>query len=214
MTGAESLGKMERRKPFPVLLALLLILLASGISPAEASMSVLGSSKGKECYVQARMSAGHSAAIAVCRDALAFDSLRERDRAATLVNLGIILTHAAKHPEALKAFDDAEALRPGLTEVMINRGNTYFHQREFALAIAEYGRSIDAGTDRRAEAYVNRGLAHEYSKDFPSAARDYACALAHRPEFPKADRGVLRVQQLGHEVPAGCVDHASGAASN
>lgn len=192
-------------------LGLLVGLLVAGPSAVDASMSVLGSSNGKECYFQARVSAGHSAAISVCRDALAFDSLSEKDRAATLVNLGIILTHAAKHPEALKAFDDAEEIRPGLTEAMINRGNTYFHQREFELAIEEYGRSLEAGTGRRAEAYVNRALAHEYRKDFPSAARDYACALAHRPEFAKAERGVSRVRNLGHEVPASCEDSVAAA---
>lgn len=195
------------------------VLLAVGVTgfvvqPAVGAMSVLGSSNGKDCYFHARMSAGHSAAVSVCRDALAFDSLGDRDRAATLVNLGIVLTHAARHTQALDAFDQAEELRPGLTEAMINRGNTYFHQREFAMAIAEYGRSLESGTDRRAEAYVNRALAHEYSKNYPHAARDYACALVHRPGFAKADRGVSRVQQLGHEVPSGCLDSAAGSAAN
>ncbi|MEO2167027.1 MAG: tetratricopeptide repeat protein, partial [bacterium] len=182
-----------------------LVLLAFLVGPAASAMSVLGSSNGRECYLHAMMGDGSSDAASVCRDALALDSLGRHDRAATLVNLGIVLTHSQEHAGAIDAFDKAEALRPGLTEVMINRGNTYFHLRDYSGAIAEYGRSLQLGTTRRAEAYVNRALAYEYIRDFASAARDYACALAHRPLFAKADRGVVRVRAHGHEIPGGCV---------
>lgn len=187
------------------LLMFVLVLLAFLAGPAAGAMSVLGSSNGRECYLHATMSSGSSEAASVCRDALALDGLGQRDRAATLVNLGIVLTHAQDHAAAIVVFDEAESLRPGLTEAMINRGNAYFHQRDYPRAIAEYGRSLEEGTTRRAAAYVNRALAYEYTRDYASAARDYACALVHRPSFAKADRGVVRVRAHGHAIPTRCV---------
>ena len=171
------------------------------LTAANAAMSVVGSSYGRDCYLSASMGGDSQQEIHKCRMALTLERLGDRDRAATLVNLGIILTHAARHDEAISSFDSAEKINPGLTEAMINRGNSYIHQREFMLAIAEYDRSLKLGTRRRAEAFANRGLAHEYVADYPRAASDYACALAHREGFPKVDRGLTRVRTKGVEIP-------------
>lgn len=170
-------------------------------SPAWAAMSVVGSSYGRDCYRSASMGGDSSAEIQTCRAALAMERLRTRDRAATLVNLGIILTHAARHDEAIASFDAAEKLSPGLTEAMINRGNSYIHQREFSQAIEEYDRSLALGTSRRAEVFANRGLAYEYVGDYARAASDYACAGAHRDGFPKVERGLERARAKGVKPP-------------
>ena len=164
-------------------------------------MSVIGSSFGRDCYLSATTGGASEEDIHTCRQALTMERLGDRDRAATLVNLGIILTHAARHDEAISSFDAAEKINPQLTEAMINRGNSYIHQREFGLAIEEYDRSLALGTSRRAEVFANRGLAHEYVADYPSAAMDYACALAHRDGFAKVDRGLGRVRIKGVEIP-------------
>jgi tetratricopeptide (TPR) repeat protein len=176
-------------------------LVALGSTTAMAAMTVVGSSYGRDCYLSASMGGDSDAEIQSCRMALVMERLGDRDRAATLVNLGILLTHAARHDEAITSFDAAEKINPRLTEAMINRGNSYIHQREFLLAIEEYDRSLQLGTSRRAEAFANRGLAHEYVADYLKAATDYACALAHREGFPKVDRGLSRVRVKGVEIP-------------
>lgn len=178
-----------------------LLLFALGSTSALAAMSVVGSSFGRDCYLSATTGGASEEDIHTCRKALTMERLGDRDRAATLVNLGIILTHAARHDEAISSFDAAEKINPQLTEAMINRGNSYVHQREFGLAIEEYDRSLALGTSRRAEVFANRGLAHEYVADYPRAAMDYACALAHRDGFAKVDRGLGRVRVKGVEIP-------------
>lgn len=183
------------------ILGVSMLLPAFGSTSALAAMSVIGSSFGRDCYLSATTGGASEEDIHTCRKALAIERLGDRDRAATLVNLGIILTHASRHDEAISSFDAAEKINPQLTEAMINRGNSYIHQREFGLAIEEYDRSLALGTSRRAEAFANRGLAHEYVADYPRAAMDYACALAHREGFPKVDRGLGRVRVKGVEIP-------------
>ena len=178
-----------------------LLLFALGSTSALAAMSVVGSSFGRDCYLSATTGGAGEEDIHTCRKALTMERLGDRDRAATLVNLGIILTHAARHDEAISSFDAAEKINPQLTEAMINRGNSYVHQREFGLAIEEYDRSLALGTSRRAEVFANRGLAHEYVADYPRAAMDYACALAHRDGFAKVNRGLGRVRVRGVEIP-------------
>ncbi len=190
-------GKSGSRLATMVISAL--VVLTSG--SAEAAMSVIGSSFGRDCYLSATTGGAAAEDIHTCRKALSMERLGDRDRAATLVNLGIILTHAARHDEAITSFDAAEKINPQLTEAMINRGNSYIHQREFGLAIEEYDRSLELGTRKRAEAFANRGLAHEYVADYPRAARDYACALAHRETFPKVDRGLDRMRIKGIAIP-------------
>ena len=189
-----------RRSQLSILLVMTM-LIGMGATTATAALSVIGSSFGRDCYLSATTGGASDEDIHVCRKALTMERLGDRDRAATLVNLGIILTHAARHDEAISSFDAAEKINPRLTEAMINRGNSYIHQREFGLAIEEYDRSLQLGTQRRAEAFANRGLAHEYVADYPSAALDYACALAHRDGFPKVDRGLGRVRVRGVEIP-------------
>jgi tetratricopeptide (TPR) repeat protein len=74
-----------------------------------------------------------------------------------------------------------------------NRGNAYFDTRQFARAIADFGRAI-ALDDSFSLAYLNRGLAYERHGDKQAAAADYRRALALDPKLHVAQRRLQRLR--------------------
>jgi tetratricopeptide (TPR) repeat protein len=80
------------------------------------------------------------------------------DHAEALNNRGVTLQALGRHPDALKSYDAALALRPDFVEALVNRGITHYELKRFDDALANYDRAISLRPDN-ADALSNRGNA-------------------------------------------------------
>ena len=167
------------RSFFP-LLAITLLLCAS---TASAQISIIGNSKARECYNEARSDGTNTEP---CDDSLAGDMLVGRNLAATYVNRAVVRTNAGKLEAALKDLERAEALRPEFGEIYASRGNIFFYQSSFEEALAEHDRGIAAGMKKLYAAHYNRGLALEQLGRIEEAKDAYRQSIALAPEFDLA----------------------------
>ena len=180
------------------------ILCLAAASPSQAAVSVFGTSLARECFENAQLGTSTSG-IDSCDKALKQEQLTPGDRAATLVNRGIILNRARKLDAALADFSAALKLRPELGEAHLNRGNTYFFRREFESALGDYTQAIEQETSDLHVAYFNRALVHEVMKDYDAARADLAQALSLSPNFLQATQRLDIISKL----EAGVVKPAS-----
>lgn len=153
--------------------------------PAEAAITVFGDRDAQKCYESARFRAS-SGAKAACDRALRNPRLSRRDRAATLVNRGILLNRRKRVSDAIDDFNSALRINAGLGEAYLNRGNSEFFRKRIKAALADYTRAIRHNTPQLYAAYLNRGLAHEVLGEIAKARQDYEKVLELKPGFAPA----------------------------
>lgn len=165
---------------------------------AQSVMIIGGSEAARECFRRAGFVVTTRSAddddVAQCNAALESGGLGLRDRAATYVNRGILLLAAGNISGARASYDQALDLAPDLGEVYINIGNVCLLQQQYKLAIVQYTRGIPVMRRGLHVAYLNRGLAHEYLKDYPHAVDDYAKAVELAPGWLRAQKMLARAQ--------------------
>lgn len=181
------------------LILLLFAALTIAASTVRAqSIQVLGSGEeARRCSDSAQMAASLGSAsrsdLDDCNRALEMVALRQRDRAATLLNRGILQSALGDQDAAMASYDKALVVMPELPEPWVGRGNVFFLRGDAAAAIAAYDRSLAMGITRRHVVLLNRGMAHEARGDLVAAERDYREALAITPEWVLAKSRLQRV---------------------
>lgn len=171
------------RTMFPILFTFTVLIAV--ISPAQSAETVFGNSDAQRCFEGARYGAGRNGEGA-CNRALMPGALSKSDRAATLVNRGIIYNRTRRLEEAVADFNAALEIDPGLGEAYLNRGNTRFFQRRMEEAKADYGKAIELKSRDLHAAYFNRGLVYEVLQDKEAARADFEAALRVKPDFVAA----------------------------
>lgn len=170
-----------RQLPFPaIVLGTVLLCL-----PAQAAKTVFGDSDAQKCYESARFHVS-SSGKAACDRALRNRGLSRRDRAATLVNRGILLNHQKRADDAIDDFNSALRINATLGEAYLNRGNSEFFRKRIKAAVADYNRAIRHNSPELHAAYFNRGLAHEVLGEIAKARSDYEKVLELKPGFSPA----------------------------
>lgn len=164
------------------------------VLPAHAALNVFGSTLARECYEAAMSGSGTGAAL--CERALAGDQMTDRDRAATLVNRGIVYNTARQLDLAVADFDAALKINPNLGEAYLNRGNAHFWQHNYAAAIADFGKAIDLKTASLDYAHYNKALAEMNVGKFEDAKADLTAALAITPGFKVASDRMAEVNKV------------------
>ncbi len=159
-----------------------------GRSGGSMSMSVIGGdSRAQDCYRSAGIASQiHYATrneVEDCTYALEFGALSQRDRAATLVNRGIIYMALEEYERAIKDYTAAKKLSPNFGEIYINVGNVFFLGKLYDKAIEEYTAALERSTTRRHIAYFNRAMAYEKLGDFTSAETDYKAVMELMPDW-------------------------------
>jgi tetratricopeptide (TPR) repeat protein len=166
------------------LISLAALAIIAPASAAAQSTVIVGTSQARSCYEAALAGTSRSAAgLARCEAALAGDALSRRDRAATEVNMGILLMRDGRTHEALAAYDRAIDMMPGLGEAWLNRGIARFGQREYAAAEADFTRSLDLNIREAHKAYYHRALSLDARELYPQAYADFQRALELSPEW-------------------------------
>lgn len=186
-------------------LSLAVITLAAVPALAQ-SVQVLGSGEeARRCSDAAQMAASIGGAsrsdVEDCNRALGTVALRQRDRAGTLVNRGILETALGDHDAAMTSYDKALVVMPELPEPWVGRGNVLFLRGDRAGAITAYDRSLEMGITRRHVVLLNRGMAYEAQGDLAAAERDYRDALLIAPEWALAQSRLERVLAKRRAAP-------------
>ena len=110
--------------------------------------------------------------------------------------LGVSLLQERRFAQAIEAFTQAIADRPGAPENYNNRGVCRFFIGDLDGAVADYTRAVTLNP-MYAEAYKNRGGAWFYRQDYPKAVDDYTRALEIAPSDAETHyhRGIARYYQ-------------------
>jgi tetratricopeptide (TPR) repeat protein len=165
--------------------AVLLAAMTAGATSAGAAVTTLGGGHGRDCYEAAEYKRSEArSGIAVCTLALETEALNRRDRAATLINRGIIQMRERNLAAAIADYDAALRADNSLAEGYVNRGIALVHlggrDRD---AIADLSRGIAMNPSRPEVALYTRGVAHELAGDLRQAYEDYSAAAALKPDW-------------------------------
>jgi tetratricopeptide (TPR) repeat protein len=157
-------------------------LLLGGATAAQGAATVLGGGFGRECFLAAEWKRDTRPSLDICTRALTEEALSRRDRAATLVNRGIIHMQARDLPRAIEDYAAAIRLEPRLAEAHVNRGIALLHQGGAdADAIAALTQGLRLGPNRPEVALYSRAVAHEIAGNVREAYEDYQAAAAAKP---------------------------------
>lgn len=160
--------------------------------PAHGASSVLGPGPARACYEAANSGRADLASLLDCDTAISGAELNARDRAATVVNRGVIHLLRRDAASALKDFDLAIAWRPDLGEAYVNRGAALILQGDYQGAITSINRGLELGAEDPHEAYFNRAIAHEKLDDMRAAYADYRRAIELKPDWALPQQELAR----------------------
>lgn len=176
-------------------LALVVLAAAVAAGDAGAAVSVIGGGLAHACYRavdDARAPARR--ALETCDLALEVEALSRADRAATLVNRGILHMRGGRNARALADFEAGLAIQPDLAEAKVNLGAALYNMGRFQEALSRLDEGVTAtAPEARAVGHYNRALAREALGDVRGAYEDFRAALAIRADF---DLAALQLQRF------------------
>lgn len=168
---------------------------------ASAQAIIIGGGLAKDCYESVEDGSTRYTQIErICTNALTQESLTRTNRAATLVNRGIVRMRAERYEDAIADYDRALALEPELGAAYLNRGAALIFMEEYEQAVASLDRAIDLETQDLHAAYYNRAIARERSGDVEGAYFDFARAGDLMPDWDLPQRQLSRFTVVGPDT--------------
>lgn len=158
--------------------------LALAASEASAAIVSLGGPLSKNCYEAALAQDNRNQAIDGCSRSLEQEALMPRDRAATLVNRGILYMGRGNGAAADADFDKALAMDQRLSDAWLNKGFLRLRQGDGRDALPLLQKGIDTGARRQALAIFARGVAFEQMGEYARAYADLKQAQELEPGWP------------------------------
>ena len=154
-----------------------------------------GKSNAAQCYQFALVgNNGSQAALKSCSEALD-GNLTRRNKAATLVNRGLLYMRKGDQEKATEDYTSALEINPGLTQAHVNQGASLIHQKKFDEAIQSLNTALeDTDSPTRAEALYNRAVALDFKEDYKGAYRDLKAALELKPDWSLALNFISRYE--------------------
>jgi len=163
-------------------------------SAAKGAAMTLGGPLSRLCYESAISGDARPVAIEGCSRSLQEEPLTTTDRAATLVNRGILHMMRGHQADADADFDAALAVDQGLADAWLNKGFLRLRQGQGGAALPLLDEGIKRGPQRQALAYFARGLAYEDVGDLDSAYADLRRAHDLEPNWSLPGRYLARYQ--------------------
>ena len=112
--------------------------------------------------------------------------------ASAFTSAGVSHLQKGEYDHAIRDFDRAIALQPGLVVAWRNRGLAHKGKGDYDRALADYEQAlVFAPTDARI--YNERGLAYAGMSDFPNAIADFNRAIALKPDQEAAIKNRGRI---------------------
>lgn len=163
--------------------AIVAISLAPGSQAAE---TVINEGAAHSCYTDASFGTASNESIKTCTAALDSSDLSVEDRAATLINRGIIKEKLADLQGALDDYNQGVSLRPDLADAYLNRGAVLIKMSRFSEANADLDKAVALASLNLHVIFYNRGQAREHVGDLTGACADYKLALSLQPNYAPA----------------------------
>jgi tetratricopeptide (TPR) repeat protein len=164
-------------------LSMLSVLAAAlSFSGAHAAETVIGGGAPQSCYEAAENGWSAKDYIPVCNNALV-GILSDRDRAATLVNRGILKLSLLNAQGSLEDFDRGLTINAGMAEGYVNRGASLILMKRYGEAVDTIDKGLAMKAKKPQLAYYDRGLANEAMGNIQAAYADYKQAQLIDPFF-------------------------------
>ena len=181
-----------------IVLALAIVVFTSNAS-AQALSVFGGDSRAKACFDNAEYAAKNMpiinrAMLEPCDYALQLGTLSLKDRAATYSNRGIIFAANERMESAMSDYAKAMAISPDTPEIYVNRGNAYFMDRNFAMALDDYDHSVALGIRELHIVRYNMGMALENIGNLQEAEQQFISALELQPGWELVEDRLVRLR--------------------
>lgn len=179
-------------------------MLSAAVAAVAAPVSVVGTGYARGCFDAAERQRSAGPALRICDKALSDDGLSEADRAATLVNRGIVRMQGRRLVEAIADFDTVTAMRPDIAEAWVNKGIALMRMgKREAEAVTALSEGIMRNPLRPEFAYYQRGMANEDLGRVRDAYDDYSRAAALAPDWPDPAAQLQRFRTVRRKTLAG-----------
>jgi|SRR5579871_2316426 len=165
---------------------------------AHAAVTVLGNGVAHSCYESAEFGGNPTDGIVTCTFALEQTTLSVRDRAATLVNRGILRSRKDDMEGAIADYSNGLAIDAALAEGYVDRGAAMIALRRYDEAVTEIDKGISLGANKPWIAYYDRGIADEALGNIRAAYEDYKKATEIQPDFNLARDELSRFRVVRH----------------
>ena len=157
------------------------------VSVHASTITVYGSNADAHtCYKAALLERPKLKNIEACNDALASADLFARDRAAVLVNRGILHKLDDNVKGAWLDYKAALQINPKLPEALANRGNLYFLAGLFDKAMSDYDNALDYGIKNQGPVRLNRAMALGWMGQDPQARAQFEDVIKRYPKWQLA----------------------------
>jgi tetratricopeptide (TPR) repeat protein len=161
-------------------------------APANAAISVIGSSISEGCYHAAEFGTDMSEGIKTCTEALQQTPMSNHDRAATLINRGILRSRDNDTQGALEDYNKGLQLDDTLGEGYVDRGASEIVLHNYDGALADINKGIALNANRLEIAYYDRAVVNEALGNVRDAYADYKKAVELQPSFQLANDQLVR----------------------
>lgn len=158
-----------------------------------SSVTVYGSNADAHtCYKAAQLERATRKNLEACDDALASANLFKRDRAAVLVNRGILHKLDDNIKGAWLDYKAALKINPKLPEALANRGNLYFLAGLFDKAMADYDNAMEYGIKNQGPVRLNRAMALGWTGQDEQARAQFEDVIKRYPKWQLAQDNYQR----------------------
>jgi len=170
------------------------------VMPASASVVVIGSDAGYQCYLSARFNLDPAQGIEACNHAL-LAPLSRTERAGTHVNRGVMEAVLEQEDKALADFNLAVTENPKLGDGYLNRGAMLVNLKRFGEARDDILQGIALGPTMPEVGYYDLGVVEQALGHDEEALANFHKALSLAPYFQPAvhalenfSRGPLQIE--------------------
>jgi tetratricopeptide (TPR) repeat protein len=161
--------------------------------PAQASTFSVGNSSARDCWEAAEAQDYDRNAIYHCNLALENEGLDDANRAATLVNRGILYMRNRNYSQAERDFNRAMTTDESNAEAYLNMAISHLRQNENDTSVMPWiEKAIALNTKEQALAYYSRAILHERSGNIRQAYYDYRKAHELAPDWDEPAEDLQR----------------------
>jgi tetratricopeptide (TPR) repeat protein len=167
----------------------------TAMTPAGAGTFSIGNSYALDCYQAAHARDHDTNALYHCNLALDQEGLDAANRAATLVNRGVLYMRNRNYNSAERDFNRAMATDEANPEAYLNMAIAHLQKNENDTSVMPMiEKAIALNTKEQALAYYSRGVLHERNGNIRQAYYDYKKAHELAPDWDEPTRDLERYQ--------------------
>jgi tetratricopeptide (TPR) repeat protein len=165
----------------------------TAMTPASAGTYSVGNSYARDCWQAAHARDHDSNALYHCNLALDQEGLDSANRAATLVNRGVLYMRNRDYSSADRDFNRAVSTNDKNPEAYLNLAISRLQRNENDTSVMPWiEKALALNTEEQALAYYSRGVLNERNGDIRQAYYDYKKAHELAPDWNEPTRDLAR----------------------